>query len=482
MRSREGERMVGITAAGAYIPMYRLPWKDIGKMWGSRTAEGEKAVAGYDEDAITMAVSAALDCMKRCEKKIEGLYFATTTSPYREKQNAAIIAGAVDLDRHCYTADFTNSLRAGSAAIKAAVDAVKSGSAEQMLVVASDCRVGAPKGRFERLLGDAAAALTIGSDDPVATLEGSYSFYNEFTDIWRTQDDRFLQAGEGRFIEESGYVPAMREAISESLKKYALNPEDLSKIVLYAHDSRAHAAMLKNLGFEKSQIQDPLFDQTGNTGTSASLVMLVAALEEAKPGDNILFASYGDGCDVFLFRATENISKMQSKPMMKDRLERKTYLDYGKYLQWRGLIPVEATGFPEPYDLSLSNRWRSRMTVSSLYGFKCRDCGTPQLHPSGQRIRVCIGCQSKDNFEAHKFSDKKGKLFTYSIDHLQPTKNPPGLNGVVDFEGGGRLICELTDYNLETVEIGMPVEMTFRRLSDSNSIVNYFWKAKPLMD
>ena len=78
----------------------------------------------------------------------------------------------------------------------------------------------------------------------------------------------------------------------------------------------------------------------------------------------------------------------------------------------------------------------------------------------GQNIRICVQCQSKDEFEEYRFSDKKATLFTYAIDHLQPTKNPPGLNGVIDFEGGGRLICELTDYDLKKVEIGMPVEMS----------------------
>ena len=478
----EGGEMVGITATGAYIPIYRLLLEDIGKMWGFRTAEGEKAVAGYDEDTVTMAVSAASDCMKRCGGKTEGLYFATTTSPYREKQSAAIIAGAVDLDRRCYTSDFSNSLRAGSAAVKAAIDAVQSGAAEQVLVVASDCRIGAPKGRFEQLLGDAAAALSIGSDNPIATLEGHFSIYSEFTDIWRTQNDAFLQSGEGRFIEETGYLPVAREAVSELMKRYALKPGDVSKVVLCAHNSREHATVMRTLGFEKSQIQDPFFDRIGNTGTPASLIMLAAALEEAAPGDKILFANYGDGCDAFLFRVTEQISTTQGSPLVKDRLAGKARVDYGKYLEWRDLIPIEATSFPEPLELSLSNRWRSRMTVSSLYGFQCRNCGTPQLHPGGQKVRVCVECQSKDNFEAYRFSDKTGKLFTFSIDHLQPTKNPPGLNGVVDFDGGGRLVCELTDYDLEKVQVGMPVEMTFRKLSSGKSIVNYFWKAKPVTE
>jgi len=94
---------------------------------------------------------------------------------------------------------------------------------------------------------------------------------------------------------------------------------------------------------------------------------------------------------------------------------------------------------------------------------------------------VCVACQSRDAFEAYKFSDKKGKLFSYSIDHLQPTQNPPGVNGVVDFDGGGRLICELTDCEPDSVRTDMPVEMTYRKMYQGRGIVNYFWKAKPLL-
>jgi uncharacterized OB-fold protein len=88
-------------------------------------------------------------------------------------------------------------------------------------------------------------------------------------------------------------------------------------------------------------------------------------------------------------------------------------------------------------------------------------------------------CQAKDDFEYYRFSDKMGKLFTYAVDQLQPTRNPPGINGVVDFNGGGRFICELTDCSIDNVKIGMPVEMTFRKMSQDKGIVNYFWKAKP---
>jgi hydroxymethylglutaryl-CoA synthase len=164
---------------------------------------------------------------------------------------------------------------------------------------------------------------------------------------------------------------------------------------------------------------------------------------------------------------------------MKGKMAKKASIDYGTYLHWRDLVPVEASSLPDRSEPSLAARWREHKSLSALYGYKCRKCGTPQIHPLGQTIRICISCQGKDEFDAYRFSDKTAKLFTYAIDQLQPTKNPPGLNGVIDFDGGGRLTCELTDYDLANVKVDMLLEMTFRRMSQGKGIVNYFWKAKP---
>ena len=479
---RKGEcgEMAGITSIGAYIPMYRLNLEEITKFWRIKGAIGEKAVAGFDEDSITMAVAAALDCLKGSEEPPQGLYFATTTNPFKEKQGAAIIASAIDLNKRGAAADFANSLRAASIALKSAMDAVKNGSVNSILITASDTRLGGPQGRNEQLIGDGAAAVLIGSNQTIADIEDSYSMFSDFTDYWRTNHDDFIQSAEGRFIDQSGYMPVMQETISELMKKNSASPKDFSKIIFYASDLRQHADLAKRLGFDKAQVQDSLFAQIGNTGTAASMMMLVAALEEAKPGDRILFAGYGDGCDAFVLRVTKDVEKMRAKSTMKDRLARKAPVSYSKYLHWRNLISIEGANLPGRSEPSLATRWRNRERVSPMYGVRCKKCGTPQFHPIGQAIRVCNVCQAKDDFEAYRFSDKRGKLFSYAIDQLQPTKNPPGLNGVVDFDEGGRLICELTDYDLEKVKIGMPVEMSYRRMLQGEEIINYFWKAKPI--
>jgi len=94
-----------------------------------------------------MAVEATIDCINGLDRQlIEGLYFASNTPPYREKQSASIVAAAIDLRREqeLFTADFIDSVRAGTSAMRAAIDAVKAGSAKRVMITASDCRLPAP--------------------------------------------------------------------------------------------------------------------------------------------------------------------------------------------------------------------------------------------------------------------------------------------------------------------------------------------------
>lgn len=112
------------------------------------------------------------------------------------------------------------------------------------------------------------------------------------------------------------------------------------------------------------------------------------------------------------------------------------------------------------------------------YGFvgsRCTACGTPQLPPQ----RVCVKCQARDQFEPYPFADRSARIATYALDRLAYSLNPPTINVVLDFEGGGRFLCEMTDCEPDRVAIGQEVEMTFRRLFTAEGVHNYFWKARP---
>jgi len=424
-----------------------------------------------------MALAATRGCMKSNRHQADGLFFATTTSPYREKQAAAILAAAADLSSETRTADFTGSLRAATIAINSGVDAVKSGTAENIIVAASDFRMGAGKSRFEQLFGEGAAAIAIGKKDVIATMEGSYSLSSEMLDMWRLEGDPFTRSWEERFIINEGYMKTMHRVMSGILEKYCLTPGDFSKVIYYGPDSKSHTALAKRLGFDlRAQVQETLFDTIGNTGTAALPMMVVAALEKARPDDMILVANYGDGGDAFILKVTENIEKFRTHQGLDLLLERKVFVRYERYLNWRDMVPRHQISRPESPPPSVTCLWRESKGVLALYGNKCRHCGYPQYPPQ----RVCSRCQTKDDFEAYGFADRVGHVAVYAIDHLTSNPESPAVIAVIDFEGGGRMMCEVTECEPSEIKVGMPVEMCFRKMGLRGGVNNYFWKARPV--
>ncbi len=195
----------------------------------------ERSIANFDEDSVTMAVAAGLDCLRgRDRQAVDGLVFATTTPPYAEKQCAAIIADALDLRRDIFSADITNVLRAGTTGVKTALDSVTAGSAKQILVIASDNRQGAPKGDTERNSGDGAAAFLVSQDGTAASLEGFYSITDNMLDTWRSAQDTFVRSWEERFTTEEGLERILGEAVSGYFRQQGQAAGDVAKVALYA--------------------------------------------------------------------------------------------------------------------------------------------------------------------------------------------------------------------------------------------------------
>jgi len=477
--------MIGITSYGAYIPRYRMSRKTITSAIGwfnSVGVPGEKAIANYDEDSVTMAVAAGLDCLNGLSRDVlEGLHLATVTPPYKERQAAGIVAAALDLGPDIRTIDFTDSTKAGTAALLTGCDAVKAGAAKSIIVCASDCRVGKPGGFEEANYGDGAAAFLLGDSGVIATLEGSYSVSYDFMDRWKAEDDRFVHTSEDRWIRDEGYTKFIPEAISGLLKKYGLSVSDFAKVIYPCLYPREHTAIGRSLKLDPSQMQQEILSTVGDTGTAHPLMMLVAALEEAKPGDKILVASYGYGSDALFFEVTEEIDKAKERRGFAKHLASKAELtSYEKYLSFRNVLPVEKGLRGETGPTQVALTWRDRKIIMALYGSKCKACGTPQ-YPA-QRVCVNPNCGAIDQMEDYCFADKKGRLFSYTGDNLAFSVSPPEMYGVIDWDGGGRYILDVTDTEPESLKVDMPVEMTFRRryTDELHGIYGYFWKATPI--
>src|SRR5438874_1537033 len=154
--------MVGITRLDTYFPRRRLERALIAQAWGTRPGVGVRTVAGLDEDALTLAAQAVQHCLDDADgAAVDALYFASTSSPYAEKQVASVVATAADLSRTLVVADFAGSVRAGVTALRAALDGVRAGSFRQALVAAADVRLAEPDSELEPLLGDGAAAALL---------------------------------------------------------------------------------------------------------------------------------------------------------------------------------------------------------------------------------------------------------------------------------------------------------------------------------
>jgi len=428
-------------------------------------------------------VAAAMDCLSGVERdKVDGLFFATATPPYKERQNAGIIATALDLRPEVRTSDFTASVKAGTGALTSAYDAVTSGSAKNVLVCASDNRMGKPGGYQEEIYGDGAAALLLGNSGVIASIEGTYSLSYDFVDNWRSEEDRYNRTWEDRWIRDEGYGKFISEAISGLMKKYDIKPQDIAKVVYPCLYIGAHASIGKGLGFERGQIQDHMFTSIGNTGTAYPLMILVAALEEAKPGDKILVASYGSGSDALLLQVTKDIKKVKERRGIKKHLAAKKDLgSYEKYATFREILDIDTGGRgDEIAPTQMSVLWRERKWLLGLRGSKCRRCGTPQYPP--QEICANPKCGAVNEMDDYRFSDKKGHLFTYTGDILAFSPSPPAIYGIVNFEGGGRWMFDLNDCELDSLKVGMPVEMSFRRKYHdvSRRLRVYYWKATPI--
>lgn len=464
--------MAGILATSAYVPRWRLPREVIAREWGGVPMGGEKAVANHDEDALTMAVNAAL-ALEGAGGAPDAVWFASTTAPYLEKQSATTIAAVLDLPPTVRTTDVGSSLRAGTSALLAAVDAVASGNATRALVTASDCRLGQPESSGEQSWGDAAAAVVVGAETGGAEILATFTVADEFLGTWRTAAQDFPHGlPGGAFEAKQSYGRVLVDAAKGALTAAKIAPDRLATVVLPTPQPRAPLAVAKALGIDpKRQLQDGLWMQVGDTGVAQPLLVLAAALERAKADDVILLLGYGDGADAIVLRAT-GASPHAGASIGRQIETKRTLPSYGRYARFRRLMRRDP-GVPD--QASPVIMFRDRAELLPLHGGRCTACGVVQF----PRHRVCIECARAEGLDDVRLA-RRGTLFTFTHDHVAESADPPVTHGVVDLDGGGRLYLQLTDCDADQVALDMPLELTFRRLHEGGGFNNYFWKARPV--
>ncbi len=478
---------VGILSFGAYIPRLRLQRKAVAaaNSWfnpGLRgLAKGERAMANWDEDAVTMAVEAARDCLVGFDPRaVAALYLASTTHPFDDRQNASIAAGALHLPPALRSLDAGGSLRVATSTLATALAAA--GTDGHALLAAGDHRQAKAGSSQEMQYGDGAAALLIGSGRPIAQLVGARSETIDFVPQFRAHDRAHDYAWEERWIRDEGYMKIVPRTIGALLKATGTEASAVSAFCLPCTLSRVVPGVAKRLGIADGAVRDSLAAVCGDTGAAHPLVMLVNALEDAKPGDLILVAAFDGGCDALLFRVTDAITALPARRGVKGSLaRRKEEAIYQRYLAFNDLVALER-GMRAEVDKStpLSLLYRNRDMITSLIGGRCRACGTVQ-YPRGH---YCVNpkCKALDSQDDESFADRPAAVMSYTADLLTYCPDPPAYYGMIQFDGGGRMMADFTDVDEGKVDVGTPMRMMFRvkDVDAARGFVRYFWKAAPV--
>ncbi|TFF94503.1 MAG: hydroxymethylglutaryl-CoA synthase family protein [Promethearchaeota archaeon] len=475
--------MIGLKSFGAYLPKYLLPRKLIGEAWDFPVIPGTKAVSSADEDSITMAVEAGIDCLVGIDPKtVDGLFFASTTPPYTEKDSASFVATVLDMREDILTADFTDSTKAATTALCRAVDTLKANpSIKSILIVSADTRKPEPATMWEYGFADGASALLIANEEGLPlSIEDYYSVAANVTGPWkRNEKDSFIRTFEPK-MDAMFYVKSMTKAMGGLMKKANLNPEDIVHAAYSYSNPRLFARVSKALKFQQGVSQNGLFFQVGDLGTAMPFMLLISALKRPKPGAKVILAGFGDGADAILMevkdkKALRGINKKRMG-LTDHQKSMSTLKNYDWYIDNKELLEKDRYTRKS----SAVILWRETKSLYQLYGNKCTKCGSiqyPMMFPS------CYNCRADRSFEPVKLS-LKGKIFTYTLDHLIGGNyyDTPVPRCVIDLEGGGRLLADMTEIEKpeKNVEIGMEVELVFRKMHEGAEFKNYYWKCRPV--
>jgi 3-hydroxy-3-methylglutaryl CoA synthase len=475
-------RDFGILSFGAYVPRTRLQRKAVAaaNAWfnpGLRgLAKGERAICNWDEDSITMAVEAARDCLGDTDRaSLAQVVLASTTHPFDDRQNATVVATALNLPPALRTADAAGSLRAGTGALIAALE-----GGARALVIASDSRKSKVGSTQEMQYGDGAAAMLVGEGAPLARLLGAHTESVDFVHQYRMSDRETDYGWEERWIRDEGYLKIVPRAVAALLARLGVEPGSIAHFCMPATLSRVGAAVAKKCGLPEGSVRDTLGAVCGDTGAAHPLLMLAAALEDASPGERILVAGFGEGCDVLLLEVMQPAADAARRGVRGSLARRSESGNYMRFLAFNGKIDLER-GMRAEVDkvTALTVLYRNREMIEGLVGGTCRACGTVQF----PRQRYCVnpGCNALDSQDDYLFSERSGQVLSYTADSLTYSPDPPTYFGMVQFDGGGRMLMDFTDVDPEAVEVGLPVRMMFRiKDADANrGFVRYFWKAAP---
>jgi len=343
---------IGIVGYGCYIPRFRISVDEIARVWGSNAENlkkglivEEKSVPDIDEDTITISIEAGRNALLRAgidPKKIGAVYVGSESHPYAVKPSGTVVAEALELGRNIMVADFEFACKAGTAAMQCCYGLVKAKEIEYGLAIGADTSQGRPGDALEYTAAAGGAAFIIGKN-PLAVLEGMFSFTTDTSDFWRREGEGYPSHG-ARFTGRPAYFKHVVSASKALMEKLSLKPSDFNHVVFHMPNGKFPLTASKILGFSMEQLEKGfVVKRIGNPYSGSSPIGLCSILDTAKPGDRILMTSYGSGAgsDSFSFIVTDKILERRDLAKKTEHyISNKQNIDYGVYVKLRGKLKI----------------------------------------------------------------------------------------------------------------------------------------------
>ena len=464
----------GVLELAPYVPPMRLERSEIYAAVGwavpslKGLATGERAIANWDEDAITMGFEAARSCLSAVQKPPSRVTFASTTFPFADRSNSGIICSALDMPSSVRNEDVFGSRRAAVSALVRYFETKEDG-----LLVASDCRDAKPGSAQEMNYGHGAAAVLLGKGRVKAEIIAVSSIHDDLVDQYRSRKNRFDYALEERWVREEGWLKTVPKVIENVMNDAAISAENLDKIIVHG-SSGASRSIAKKLGISQEKVANNLYSSVGDVGVAHPLLMLAEAIKHSNTGDFILMVGFGQGADVVLLKRTKE--KLTNDWDFESN--RRVVKNYTQYLSLRDMIAIDF-GLRAERDnrTALSAFYRKNKEITGMLGGRCTKCNTLQFPKS----LICVKCGASHSQEFESLANMTGRVKSFTEDWLAYTPFPPYIYGNVEFEGEANIMLEFADFGPGQVKVGDQVRLVFRikDFDDKRDFRRYFWKPAP---
>lgn len=463
-----------IASVGGYLPLLRLDrkaaaaslrWTGLGSL-----KAGRRAVAGWDEDAVTLAVEAGRAPVAT-GADISDLVFASTSAPFFERSHATLIGQALGLSPDVRTLDVASTRRAATSALMRALEGDRSA-----LIVSGEKRPTRTGNATQLAFGDGAAAVLTASEGPVR-YRGGATFSHDLLDIYSSREHPTVYAAEERFVRDVAVTEVLAPTIRSACEQTGVVVADIRFVAMAEPVTGCFAALSKALGLTALNTGAEVSELAGNLGAAHPLFAFALACDRAEPGDIILLVGFGSGCDALLFEVSGPVPGAAA--VTQALAEGRVLTDYVRFLNLSGALDLDwgvRSETEQKAGATVLNRY-GRDTIGFVGGRDVR--GNVQFPKT--RMPVHPDATGPEPLEDVRLADREASLVSVTVDRLNFTPDPPFYFGLVQFDVGARLMMELTDAAEEGFSVGQPMAMRFRikSLDKRRGFRTYFWKAAP---